>query len=43
MAELKDLTKRIRNEKRKRKRLLDRAQFCSVEELVNVAAAKLRP
>ena len=41
-AELKDLTKRIRNMQRKRKRLLDRASLCTVDELVHAAAVKMR-
>ena len=42
-AQLREVTNAIRNLKRKRKRLLERAQHCSVDELMRVAASKMHP
>lgn len=37
-----DVTKEIRNERRKRQRLLSKAEECSLDDLLRVAATKIK-
>ena len=41
-AQLREVTNAIRNQRRKKQRLMERAQQCSVHELMHVAVSKLR-
>ena len=40
-AQLREITNAIRNQRRKKRRLMERGQQCSVDELMHVAVSKL--